>query len=61
MVRIQHVADRLQRRVRDAEVHRPEVSPISSVKLVATTISLGVAMLANCGCISERWYSSSSG
>ena len=33
----------------------PVVSPISSVKLVATTISLGVAMLANCGCISERW------
>ena len=39
----------------------PVVSPISSVKLVVTTISLGVAMLANCGCISERWYSSSSG
>jgi hypothetical protein len=33
----------------------PVVSPISSVKLVDTTISLGVAMLANCGCISERW------
>ena len=39
----------------------PVVSPISSVKLVATTISLGVAMEANCGCISLRWYSSSTG
>jgi hypothetical protein len=39
----------------------PVVSPISSVKLVDTTISPGVAMLANCGCISERWYSRSSG
>jgi len=33
----------------------------SSWKAVDTTISLGVAMLANWGCISERWYSSSSG
>ena len=39
----------------------PLVSPISSAKEVVTTISLGEAMLANCGCISERWYSSSSG
>jgi hypothetical protein len=39
----------------------PVVSPISSVNEVATTISLGVAMLANCGCISWRWYSSSTG
>ena len=39
----------------------PLLSPISSVNEVDTTISLGVAMLANCGCISERWYSSSSG
>ena len=39
----------------------PVVSPISSVKLEVTTISPGAAMLANCGCISERWYSSSSG
>ena len=32
----------------------PLVSPISSVNEVETTISLGVAILANWGCISER-------
>ena len=39
----------------------PELSPISSVKCVDTTISPGVAMLANCGCMSERMYSRVSG
>ena len=39
----------------------PLASPSSRAKLLATTTSDGVAMLANCGCISERWYSSSSG
>ena len=32
----------------------PLASPISSVNEVETTISDGWAMLANCGCISER-------
>jgi hypothetical protein len=37
-------------------------SPISTVKRGGDDdLRLGVAMFANCGCISERWYSSSIG
>ena len=59
--RIQHVADRLQRGIGHADMDGAGEVADLQLEAVDTTISLGVAMLANCGCIPERWYVGSSG